>query len=81
MATDALTQFHETWLGMVRPVDGLVVSVPVLVEAGCSRPEASIELQQRLLALCPPEPEARGGRGSRPPARLDWPADSDGGAS
>lgn len=28
-------QFHETWLGMVQPAEGLVVSVPVLVEAQC----------------------------------------------
>jgi hypothetical protein len=26
-------KFHETWLGMVQPSEGLVVSVPVLVEA------------------------------------------------
>ena len=26
-------RFHEQWLGMVQPIDGLVVSVPVLAEA------------------------------------------------
>ncbi len=30
--SDLETKFHETWLGMVQPVEGLVVSVPVLVE-------------------------------------------------
>jgi hypothetical protein len=38
-------RFHEEWLGMVQPVEGLVVSIPVLVEAQClSRqpPEAHI---------------------------------------
>jgi hypothetical protein len=28
-------EFHETWLGMVQPTEGLVVSIPVLVEAQC----------------------------------------------
>ncbi len=25
--------FHETWLGMVQPTEGLVVSIPALLEA------------------------------------------------
>ena len=33
--SDLDTRFHETWLGMVQPVEGLVVSLPVLVEAQC----------------------------------------------
>jgi len=33
--SDVEERFHETWLGMVQPIDGLVVSVPVLVEAQC----------------------------------------------
>lgn len=28
-------RFHEEWLGMVQPAEGLVVSVPVLVDAQC----------------------------------------------
>jgi hypothetical protein len=28
--------FHETWLGMVQPIEGLVLSVPVLVDAQCA---------------------------------------------
>jgi hypothetical protein len=28
-------RFHDEWLGLVQPSEGLVVSVPVLVEAQC----------------------------------------------
>lgn len=28
-------KFHEVWLGMAQPIEGLVVSVPVLVDAQC----------------------------------------------
>lgn len=35
MTNDLHARFHEAWLGMVQPVDGLVVSIPVLVEAQC----------------------------------------------
>lgn len=31
--SDIETRFHQTWLGMVQPIEGLVVSVPVLVDA------------------------------------------------
>lgn len=44
--------FHEAWLGRVQPVDGLVVSIPVLMEAKCwVRQPAAV--QQVLLAACP----------------------------
>ena len=33
-------RFHETWLGMVQPVDGLVVSIPVLVDGQCMERQA-----------------------------------------
>ncbi len=46
-------RFHETWLGMVQPVDGLVVSIPVLIDAQCMSRQTP-ETQQRLLQLCPP---------------------------
>lgn len=53
--SDALSKFHESWIGMVQPIEGLVVSVPVLVDAQVGRPdEAPAALQARLLALCPP---------------------------
>ena len=31
--SDLDTRYHETWIGLVQPSEGLVVSVPVLVEA------------------------------------------------
>ncbi len=46
---DAERQFHETWLGMVQPSEGLVVSVPVLVENQCMAKQAR-EVQESLLA-------------------------------
>ncbi|MDH3726741.1 MAG: N-6 DNA methylase, partial [Myxococcales bacterium] len=33
--SDAARRFHETWLGMVQPSDGLVVSIPALIQADC----------------------------------------------
>ncbi len=53
-------RFHETWLGMVQPVEGLVVSVPVLVEAQCMARQ-SPEVQQRLIELCPARREGAAG--------------------
>lgn len=52
MANDPHSWFHETWLGMVQPVEGLVVSIPVLVEAQCME-RLGPELQARFRALCP----------------------------
>jgi hypothetical protein len=52
MANDPHTWFHETWLGMVQPVEGLVVSIPVLVEAQCMERHGP-ELQEKFRALCP----------------------------
>ncbi len=45
--------FHETWLGMVQPVDGLVVSIPVLVDAQCGERQPP-HVQAKLVELCPP---------------------------
>ncbi len=53
-------RFHETWLGMVQPVDGLVVSIPVLVDAQCMNRQTT-EMQQRLVQLCPPTREGEAG--------------------
>ncbi|MBL8624452.1 MAG: hypothetical protein JNK64_24300 [Myxococcales bacterium] len=44
-------RFHEEWLGMVQPVDGLVVSIPVLVEAQCLERQPP-ERQRALAATC-----------------------------
>ncbi len=52
MANDLHTRFHETWLGLVQPVEGLVVSVPVVVEAQCMERHGP-ELQETFRALCP----------------------------
>ena len=52
MSSDLHTRFHETWLGMVQPVEGLVVSIPVLAEAQCMERHGP-ELQQKLHAACP----------------------------
>lgn len=41
--------YHKRWLGMLEPIDGLVVSVPVLVEAECMEkrdPQLSRQLAQ-----------------------------------
>ena len=51
--SDVDRKFHETWLGMVQPVDGLVVSIPVLVDAQCAERQPP-HVQQTLLSLCPP---------------------------
>jgi hypothetical protein len=38
--SDADKRFHEQWLGMVQPSEGLVVSLPVLVDAQCAEKQA-----------------------------------------
>lgn len=50
-------RFHEEWLGMVQPTDGLVVSIPVLVDKQCMMRNGP-ELQQRLRDQCPTRPTA-----------------------
>jgi hypothetical protein len=53
--------FHQEWLGLIQPSEGLVVSIPVLVDAQCMARQ-SPAVQQRLLDLCPtvePETEQR----------------------
>ncbi len=49
--SDAETRFHEQWLGMVQPIEGLVVSVPSLVDAQCWK-RLPLEARDRLLELC-----------------------------
>ena len=44
-------RFHEEWLGMVQPIDGLVVSIPVLVEAQCLERQPP-ERQRALASAC-----------------------------
>jgi hypothetical protein len=64
-------RFHETWLGMVQP-DGLVVSVPVLVDAQCAR-RLPLEVHRRFLELCPPLDPHHRGPGDPPRAIADLP--------
>lgn len=45
---DTERRFHEAWLGMVQPSEGLVVSVPVLVENQCMAKQPH-EVQEALL--------------------------------
>lgn len=47
---DLERRFHETWLGMAQPIEGLVVSIPVLLDAQCMQRHGPVE-QARLLAL------------------------------
>jgi hypothetical protein len=50
-------RFHEEWLGMVQPTDGLVVSIPVLVDKQCMMRNGPA-LQQVLREQCPRRPTA-----------------------
>jgi hypothetical protein len=50
--SDVEIDFHKTWLGFVQPVEGLVFSIPVLVDAGCME-RKPVVLQQRLRELAP----------------------------
>lgn len=51
--SDVDRRFHETWLGLVQPVEGLVVSIPVLVDAQCAERQTP-QVQAKLVELCPP---------------------------
>jgi hypothetical protein len=53
-ARDPMDRFHDEWLGMVRPIDGLVVAKQALLDAQIARPEASKELRERLEGLLAP---------------------------
>jgi len=50
--SDTARRFHETWLGMVQPSEGLVVSVPVLVDAQCMQRQPPA-VQDDFRSLCP----------------------------
>jgi len=52
--SDVATRFHQTWQGMVQPIEGLVVSVPVLEAAECMERQPP-DTQARLHELCPGE--------------------------
>ena len=46
-ARDAQTRFHEEWLGLAQPIEGLVFSIPVLADAQI-RPAPDPELTARF---------------------------------
>lgn len=48
--SDIERRYHETWLGMAQPIEGLVVSVPVLVDAQCMQ-RLPVSEQHKLTAL------------------------------
>lgn len=48
---DAATEFHEQWLGMVQPVEGLVVSLPTLVDAQVLK-RLPLTARDRLASHC-----------------------------
>jgi hypothetical protein len=54
--TDPEVLFHQEWLGLIQPSEGLVVSIPVLVDAQCMARQ-SPAFQQGLLDLCSVDPE------------------------
>lgn len=51
--TDPMERFHDEWLGMVRPIDGLVVAKQALIDAQVARPDDKM-LRDRLLAHVAP---------------------------
>lgn len=53
---DADRIFHETWLGLVQPIEGLVFSVPVLAEAQIA-PAARPEITAQIRAQCEELPD------------------------
>ena len=54
---DRDVQFHEKWLGLAQPIEGLVFSVPVLADAQIAPevlPEVSATFEAQLAATDPP---------------------------
>ncbi|HWA70755.1 MAG TPA: DNA methyltransferase [Polyangiaceae bacterium] len=56
--SDADKRFHEQWLGMAQPAEGLVVSLPVLVEAQCME-KLPREVHARFLQELVQDPDDR----------------------
>jgi N-6 DNA Methylase len=56
--SDADKRFHEQWLGMAQPAEGLVVSLPVLVEAQCME-KLPREVHLRFLQELVQDPDDR----------------------
>ena len=56
MTSSVEAEFHERWLGLVQPTEGLVVSIPALVDAQCMA-RVSNDIVERFLAHCPADAE------------------------
>ena len=70
---DTQTRFHEEWLGLAQPIEGLVFSVPVLADAQitpATGPELSARFRESLVHV--PDPAAKG-TGKERPDVLDEP--------
>ncbi len=65
--SDAARRFHETWLGMVQPSEGLVVSVPALIEADCFERQL-VDDHRAFLEFLEEVPVERVGGPEGPPA-------------
>jgi hypothetical protein len=66
--SDAARRFHETWLGMVQPSEGLVVSIPALIEADCFERQSADDHRAFLEFL--EEASAESSAGGGDPAAL-----------
>lgn len=72
--SDFEVAFHKRWLGMLEPIEGLVVSIPVLVEAQCMEKrdaELSRQLADDAEALTRPIGKTETGRARREIASLE----------
>lgn len=47
---DVERRYHQTWLGMAQPIEGLVVSIPVLEDAQCMQ-RLPVSAQSRFILL------------------------------
>jgi hypothetical protein len=66
--------YHKRWLGMLEPIEGLVVSIPVLVEAECMEkldPELSRQLADEANQLTRVIGKAQAGQSRREILSLD----------
>jgi hypothetical protein len=55
---DPMERYHDEWLGMVQPIDGLVVSKPALLDAQVARPDDKTLRDRFLAQLTTPDPQA-----------------------
>ena len=55
---DRQSRFHEEWIGLAQPVEGLVFSTPVLIDAQIA-PEVGAELTARFKELLTHDPDTR----------------------